>query len=472
MTKIEDERIPWSPRVERLGESVAELAPSDVAARLRHHGSLALLDSSGGLPRHFSLLGFDPVNAAPPDTLLGLRAYVERLARAGGDDVPGPFAGGFLGALSYDLGVAGEELALPRDPWNLPRIAGGLYTDFLVLDHDAGAAWLVLDANERDGRPTHEARRERILAELATPSPRRAFSTTRPLERLVDEHTYRARIEHVRDAIAAGDVYQVNLSHRFVAPTEGDPLDLYLGLRDLQPSPYGGFLRFAQGALASASPELLLALDIDSTGHRTLRTRPIKGTIARGATPAKDEANRATLRASQKDLAELAMIVDLERNDLGRVARPGTVVTGPFPELETYANVHHLVTDVHAEPRPDIDAIDVLAALFPGGSITGAPKLASMEHIAALEGEGRGFAFGALGFLDVTGRSCFNLLIRTLIWRPTRTFSLPAAPAASPGEVSYRVGGGITFASTSAAEDEETLIKGQTLARSLADTLG
>jgi para-aminobenzoate synthetase component 1 len=207
------------------------------------------------------------------------------------------------------------------------------------------------------------------------------------------------------------------------------------------------------GALLSASPELLLEV----RGRRA-RTRPIKGTIARGADEAEDRANKAELCASEKDLAELAMIVDLERNDLGRIARAGSVRVREFPALESYAALHHLVADVECELRPQSTALDALLAVFPGGSITGAPKLRSMEVIAELEGEGRGFFTGALGFLDTRGDACFNILIRTLVWRPR---------AEGQGEVSFHVGGGITWRSNAKAEEREARIKGAALAAAL-----
>jgi len=163
------------------------------------------------------------------------------------------------------------------------------------------------------------------------------------------------------------------------------------------------------------------------------------------------------LLGSEKDLAELAMIVDLERNDLGRCARPGGVRVEVFPRLETFATVHHLVADVAADVRPGVDAFDLLAALFPGGSITGAPKLASMDAIAELEGEGRGFFTGSLGFVDTRGHAAWNILIRTLVWRPR----------SRDGEVSFHVGGGITWSSDAAAEERETMIKGAGLLHAL-----
>ena len=418
---------------------------------------LCLLDSVGGAPRHWSLLAFDPLLEAPaPETAAQLGEFASSLQVLPGDDVPGPFHGGFLGALAYDLGVHGEELELPPDPWQLPRIVGGLYTDFIVIDHGADSAWLVLGEDPGDGRPALAERRRTIEALLTGPPPDLASAPAGPLVRHTAAAEHERRVEETREFIARGEIYQANLAQRFTRELSGHPLATYCALRRSNPSPYMGYLAWGagpDGALLSASPELLLEV----RGRRA-RTRPIKGTIARGADEAEDRANKAELCASEKDLAELAMIVDLERNDLGRIARAGSVRVREFPALESYAALHHLVADVECELRPQSTALDALLAVFPGGSITGAPKLRSMEVIAELEGEGRGFFTGALGFLDTRGDACFNILIRTLVWRPR---------SEGQGEVSFHVGGGITWRSNAKAEEREARIKGAALAAAL-----
>jgi para-aminobenzoate synthetase component 1 len=293
-----------------------------------------------------------------------------------------------------------------------------------------------------------------------------------PLIRHTSASEHAGRIERARSLIAAGELYQVNLAHRFTRAMEGEPVDIYRRLRRVNPAPYMAYLawerdtaagasRFPRGALLSASPELLFELEAG-----VARTRPIKGTAARARSSRADALAARALLSSAKDRAELAMIVDLERNDLGRIARPGGVRVERFPELASYASVHHLSADVVAELRAGVDAFDVLGALFPGGSITGAPKLASMAAIAALEGEGRGFFTGSLGFVDTRGHAAFNILIRTLVWRPmahggTREGALVR------GEISYHVGGGITWSSSAEDEDRETLAKGAALAAAL-----
>ncbi len=466
---MSEPRLRFSPRVFALERGAAPASGADALARLAAAGlagGAVLLDSAGGAPARYDLVGFAPLAPLPPfdgarpgAAFDALRALLARIERAGGERVPGPFHGGFLGALAYDLGAADEALALPAEPWGFPLAAGGLYVDFVVVDHERCAAWLVLGDEPGDGRPPLAARRDALLGALRTPAPEPAAPVPLgPLERSTDAARHRRRIERARALIAAGELYQVNLAHRFTRVVRTDPIALYARLRALNRAPYMGFVDLGEGrALLSASPELLLEHD-----GREARTRPIKGTAARALDPREDRARAAALLASPKDRAELAMIVDLERNDLGRVAVPGGVRVEGFPALQTCARVHHLVADVVATTRADVGALDVLAALFPGGSISGAPKLRSMEAIAALEREGRGFFAGSLGFVDLAGRAAFNVLIRTLLVR--------ARPALGAGasEVSFRVGGGITWASQAAAEDEETLHKAASLAAALA----
>jgi para-aminobenzoate synthetase component 1 len=441
----------------------------DVFARLAGLRGVVALDSAGGAPRRTSLVAFEPLALGPlPATIAGLRALCGRVSATEGADVPGPFHGGFLGALAYDHGVAGERpVAVAPEPWGTPRAIGGIYVDFVVIDERARCAWLVLGAGDLDGRPTLERRRAAIEALLAGPAPR--FEPARAvggLRRGTTPEEHRARVEALRARIAAGDLYQANLAHRMERRLAGDPRDLYLRLRRVNPAPYMGFAAWDKstsspdaearaGALLSASPELLLEFD-----GRVARTRPIKGTAPRGADPESDAESASALLASTKDRAELAMIVDLERNDLGACALPGGVTVEAFPRLETYATVHHLVADIAARVRPGVDAWELLGRLFPGGSITGAPKLAAMAAIAELEREGRGFFTGSLGFVDLRGRTAWNILIRTLVWRPLR---------GGDGEVSFHVGGGITWSSDPAAEESETLHKGAGLLRALEE---
>ncbi|MCH2107506.1 MAG: anthranilate synthase component I family protein, partial [Planctomycetes bacterium] len=425
---------------------------------------LALLDSAAGEPRRHSLLGFDPLRVEPTagdHPIEAIQRLVARLEPLGGERLPGPFRGGFIGALAYDAGVSGEAQALPPEPWGEPLLMGGLYTDFILWDHARDAAWLVLGDEPGDGRPPLKQREEEVLAALERGSLSRPLRPAGELRRHVSAAQHRERVEAARELIAAGEIYQANLAHRFTRALEGAPIDQYLALREVNPAPYMGYLTEGDGerperALLSASPELLVEFD----GLRAT-TRPIKGTAARAEDPAEDARLAAALRESAKDRAELAMIVDLARNDLGRVARAGTVRVDEFPALRSYEGVHHLMADVTAEVRDGVDGFELLRALFPGGSITGAPKLRAMEAIAELEGEGRGFFTGSMGYASLDGAAVWNILIRTMLWRP-----LPGG-AQTEGEVSFRVGGGITWGSDAAAEDAETLVKADRLMRAL-----
>ncbi|TAJ16099.1 MAG: anthranilate synthase component I family protein [Planctomycetota bacterium] len=456
-----------------MSEFRFELRRYELDSSLEPHALLAgctaraplLLDSAGGDPARFSLLAFDPLASLElPLARAGAGAWRAELAallaraRLERADESLPFAGGFLGALAYDLGVEGERLALPAEPWGFPLLAGGLYCDFLWRDEHSGRSELVLADGALDGRASVDVRRAAALAwiERARRARPGAIRATGPLVRHTSAEEHARRIERCREFIAQGECYQANLAHRFTRPLVGSPRDLYARLRAANRAPYMGYVEGAWGALLSASPELLL-----DCANGAARTRPIKGTLPRLADPSADAEQRARLLASEKDRAELAMIVDLERNDLGRVAEWGSVRVEGFPSLKSYARVHHLMADVVARPRAGASALDVLAALFPGGSITGAPKLRSMELVAELEREGRGFFCGALGLLDLRDRALFNILIRSPLWRARPELG------AGAGEVSFRVGGGITWASAARAEDDETLAKALSLAEAL-----
>ena len=246
----------------------------------------------------------------------------------------------------------------------------------------------------------------------------------------------------MQDYIRAGDIYQANIAQRFVAdlPRGTDPWQLYQALRAENPAPFAAYLDCGARKTLSSSPELFLRTD-----GRAVVTRPIKGTARRHADEAEDKARRAALLASRKDRAENVMIVDLLRNDLAKVCEAASVEVPLLCGLESYAGLHHLVSAVTGTLRKDADALDLLAAAFPGGSITGAPKLRAMEIIAEIEGRARGIYCGAIGAIGFAGDIALNIAIRTIV--------------IENDAIELRAGGGITILSDAAQEYEETLTK-------------
>jgi len=443
--------------VQRVGIELEELPgdldPFETAVRLRGHERLVLLEGPGGAPDRAAFVFVDPL--ATCDDVASLAQWRARLAdfrfEVRGERAAPPW-GGFAGVLAYDLGVAGEAQELPRDPWGWPLVLGGVYGDGVLFDRVQRRAWLAT-ADGGTGRSRAE-RRARLVAELAAPLPTLPTVRADPARRRTDGASYTQRVERVRADIRAGEYYQANLSHRFECDLAGEPLALYAALRRANPAPYMGFVASPHGCLLSSSPELLL----DCDGVHAL-SRPIKGTARRDADPVLDAERARALLASAKDRAELAMIVDLVRNDLAHVAAVGGVRVEALFELESYAHVHHLVATVQARLAPGRAACDALAALFPGGSVTGAPKLRAMRALAELEGEGRGPFYGSLGHLASDGRGAFNILIRTLRTRPLGD---------GRHAVDFRVGGGVTWRSDPAAEERESLDKARGLLAALA----
>ncbi len=252
---------------------------------------------------------------------------------------------------------------------------------------------------------------------------------------------YLDAVAKVREYIVAGDVFQANLSQRFQAPLREPPFELYRRLRRRNPAPFAAYLGFDDVTVLSASPERFLRLDLD----RQVETRPIKGTRPRGLVPMHDAALGRALAESEKDRAENVMIVDLLRNDLSRVCRPGTVRVPELFALEQHPTVHHLVSTVVGELEPAADAVDLVRAAFPGGSITGAPKVRAMEIIAELEPTRRGVYCGSIGYISATGAMDTSIVIRTFV--------------AAGGELYFQAGGGIVADSDPELEYRETLDK-------------
>jgi para-aminobenzoate synthetase component 1 len=475
---------------------VAELAPApdpfDCCARLAHLPYVVFLDSASDpehLGRH-SFLVADPFTAVRAKGLLTqqlvdgtwIRSDTDPLAHvrallAPHDEPPvadlPPFQGGAAGYVGYDWGAALERVPRTRyDDLAVPDLLLGLYDWVIAWDHQAGRAWVISTGMPERGtaRERRAARRLAFVRQSLTVGRLDGWTVAHdaasrpadsPSNRLsapsfpvpdvpgirsnFTREGYLDAAARVIEYIRAGDIFQANLSQRLEAALVGTPLALYDRLRRCNPAPFAAFLGFGDLVVASASPERFLRVQPDGR----VETRPIKGTRPRGVGPEHDAALARALAESEKDRAENVMIVDLLRNDLSRVCRPGTVRVPELFALEHYATVHHLVSTVVGDLAPGHDAVDVLRAAFPGGSITGAPKVRAMQIIAELEPTARGVYCGAIGYLSTSGTLDASIVIRTCLVRGR--------------DVYFQVGGGIVADSDPEQEYGETLDKAQGL---------
>ncbi len=475
--------MPESPLVEELTPAPD---PTQTAERFLGQPQLLFLDSAADPERlgRYSFLSAAPAEivrtkgAGGTPALDQARALLAPHTSVAIEGLP-PFQGGIAGYLAYDYGAVLERLPAPRyDDLNLPDALLGLYDWVIAWDHAVGRAWLISTGMPATGPAKADRAADRlqwVQRILHGPSrgaagrpghaePRHGLPPHAPsfpvsgtenaigigLRSSFTHRGYLDAVTRVRDYIIAGDIFQANLSQRFEVPLEEDPWHLYRRLREVNPAPFAAYLEFEGTAIASASPERFLR--VDTTGH--VETRPIKGTTPRGLSPQHDAALSRALRDSEKDQAENLMIVDLLRNDLSRVCRPGTVRVPELFALERYRTVHHLVSTVVGELAPGRDATDLLAAAFPGGSITGAPKVRAMEIIAELEPSRRGIYCGSIGYLSATGALDTSIVIRTLV--------------ATGGRVTFSAGGGIVADSDPESEYQETLHKARALITALA----
>jgi len=467
---------------------IAWMEPVDAAERLAVRPGLAFLDSALAHRElgRFSYVAVDPFarftardgiarldgTALPGEPLAALKEVMARFAvarepAAAGRSFGGapwatiasgftpwaerlpPFRGGAVGYVGYDFGASLERLPPPagrrRDCDDLSL---GLYDAVVAFDHVDRRAFVV-STGLPETEPAARARRagerlDAVAALLAGPAPR-PVPANPPVTGWTSNFTregYCSAVEKVRAYIRAGDIYQANIAQRFEAPLPAgfSPWAFYRRLRAANPATFAAYLDLDGMTVASSSPERFLKL----SGDR-VEARPIKGTIHRSADPLEDRRLAAELLASAKDRAENVMIVDLLRNDLSRVCRPHSVEVPVLCGLETYAAVHHLVSVVRGRLREGLGPTDLIAASFPGGSITGAPKLRAMEIIAELEGDGRDVYCGSIGYLGFDGAMDLNIVIRTVVL-DGKTAVLQA-------------GGGITLLSEPESEYEETMTK-------------
>lgn len=470
-------RLPFVVEIDR------PLSVMDSLRAARGWRSPVLFDSSLVRPPlgRYSSLSADPVDRFQVDDIapgaspfVPLRDKLRSFGPLGTPEGLGGFTGGAAGYLGYELGHAFERLPRPAcDELEFPTLFAGIYDWSLVWDHVARRQWLVStgypETDERRRLQRAEARAAEILARLTDPplraesgtsaplanaaiqSPRHALAALPTLESNFDREGYRRAVAAVVEYIRSGDIFQANLSQRLMIPFAGDPVELYGVLRRVNPAPFSGFLADGDWAIASASPERFLRLDGDE-----VETRPIKGTRRRWHDrPEADLFRGDDLRESEKDAAENVMIVDLLRNDLSRVCRPGSIRVPRLCGLEIYQTVQHLVSEVRGRLTEGRDFWDLLAATFPGGSITGAPKVRAMEIIAELERVARGPYCGSMFYSGFDGRSDSNILIRTFAIRR--------------GWAQCSVGGGVVVQSDPEAEYAETIHKAAGMVNALRE---
>jgi para-aminobenzoate synthetase component I len=396
---------------------------------------------------------------------------------------PAPFVGGAVGYLGYDLNRFVESVpATTLDDLELPESYFAFYDSAIAFDHLEGRAYLIATGFPEldDEKRLRQARlrldelrdwlNNNLTVTVAAASHEQSEATDeqshariRPSDTTIchnpeheqitltanfTPHDYMKAVDRVREYIAAGDVFQVNLTQRFEADLQIPPYEVHKRLRTINPAPFAAYLSFPEVTIVSASPERFLKVQGDM-----VETRPIKGTRPRGRNPAEDDHLAKELSHSAKDRAENVMIVDLERNDLGRVCRYGTVQVTELAVLETFPTVFHLTSTILGRLLPDKDRIDLLKAAFPGGSITGAPKVRAMEIIDELEPTRRSVYTGSMGYLSFNGNVDINIVIRTILVKQNRAY--------------FQVGGGIIYDSDPEAEYAETLDKARALIQAL-----
>jgi para-aminobenzoate synthetase component 1 len=434
------QRQPWAEASERFAEFAARphCVWLDTVAGATGYSILAaepsgIVRSKG---RRVEVISADGtrVFAGNPFDVLSEQLAIRRNTALAGFPI-----GAAIGYFGYDLKNFVEKLpANAVDDLGLPDCWFGFYDNLLVFDH---AAQQVFEVG-RDRR----ARRGSLSGTSYSGQP--GGLSLPQLRSNFTRDSYRAAILRAKQYIAAGDIYQVNLSQRFQCGVDASATELYRALRESNPAPYCAYLDIGEAQILSTSPECFLNIR-----DRHVVTRPIKGTRARGATPQDDAVITAELLASPKDNAELVMITDLERNDLGRVCEFGSVRVSELVRVETYATVHHLVSTVEGSLRRDVSHVDCARACFPGGSITGAPKIRAMEIIDELEPHARGVYTGAIGFLGYNAITHLNIAIRTVVYQSVGT------GVSACGQLTFHAGGGIVTDSEPDAEYDETFAK-------------
>ncbi|MBE0429364.1 MAG: anthranilate synthase component I family protein [Thermoleophilia bacterium] len=451
---------------------------------------VVLLDSAGGHPGlcHYSFLAWDPrlrltmkngrallaaegltQEIETPDPFMLLRELLDALAPSGQDGSPGngcghparaaglPLAGGAFGLAGYDAGRYIERLpSLAADDLRLPDLDFIFARKLICFDHAAGAAHLFFEdaapAELDEAVAALEHQQETVLTGCDFDLERHEFSFSSMTRSNISRDGFERMVRRAKEYILAGDIFQSNLSQRLELDFGGEPLDLYDALRLVNPSPFAGYLEMGGYQIISSSPERLVQLQ-----GRQVQTRPIAGTRRRGLDGSEDDSLTKELNLDPKERAEHIMLVDLERNDMGRVCDYGSVMVDELMVNESYSHVIHIVSNVRGLLHRRKDALDLLRAMFPGGTITGCPKVRCMEIIDELEPVRRGPYTGSFGYIGYNGNMDMNIVIRTLV--------------RVQGRVYAQAGAGIVADSDPGREYQETLRKAEAMARA-ADLAG
>jgi anthranilate synthase component 1 len=421
-----------------------------------------LLESveEGGKAARYSFVGTEPSkvistregDGADPLKLIAGEMRKYRLASLNG--LP-DFCGGAVGYLSYEMVRRFEELPSPAsDPLRLPESVFMLADSLLIFDHANNKIKIVScarpDGNAESAYRKAEERIEELAKRLEQPikDPQPPKQIPVQISSNLTREEFEANVEKAKQYITEGEAIQIVLSQRLSRPTRANPLYIYRALRAINPSPYMFFLDFKDFQLIGSSPEILVRAI-----NGTVTTRPLAGTRPRGKTPEEDKRLEAELRADEKERAEHIMLVDLGRNDIGRVSQPGTVKVSELMDVERYSHVMHLVTNVEGRLRPELSPFDTLRACFPAGTVSGAPKIRAMEAIAELEPDKRGPYAGCVGYFSFSGAMDTAITIRTIVTQN--------------GTAHVQAGAGIVYDSVPSREYQETINKARALIKAI-----
>jgi len=437
--------------------SLTTETPLDIFERLFNASQFSFLfhsGRSGSENSRYSFLGTFHNSiikgSSNRDLLKQLQSILNNFKSEGIDYLP-HFWGGAVGYFSYDIARHFEKIAtIAVDDLNIPEIYIGFTDEVIVFDHDEKILKIII-CLKRDDNYGYGVERLNKLVSAITSRQSPVIShqmTARNLKSNMTKSKFTNMVKRAKEYIREGDIFQANLSQRFEAEFEGDPWEFYKRLNEINPSPFGGYINFDDMSIVSASPERLIKIN-----GKYIETRPIAGTRPRGKSSQNDIALSKELLLNEKERAEHIMLVDLERNDLGRVCKYGTVKVDELMTLESYSHVWHIVSKVVGELKDDVKFIDILRACFPGGTITGCPKVRCMEIIEELEPVRRGIYTGSMGYIGYDGRIDLNIIIRSALVKN--------------GKIYFYAGAGIVADSNPEKEYEETLFKAEAIMEAL-----